>query len=83
VSGSPVCPSSTEADGIVVPVRGFLTVPLVAVYSVGEGTVVVALCGELTTVALRNCVQVGSEHRGDGSTPVALRIFHTVEAPMW
>jgi hypothetical protein len=31
----------------------------------------------------RNCVQVGPDRRGVGSIPAALRIFHTVDAPIW
>ena len=33
--------------------------------------------------ARRNCDQVGPTRRGPGSIPAALRIFHTVEAPIW
>ena len=33
--------------------------------------------------ARRNWAQVGPARRGAGSMPAALRIFHTVEAPIW
>jgi hypothetical protein len=33
--------------------------------------------------ALRNCAQVGPARRGAGSIPAALRIFQTVETPIW